>query len=58
MLPKRLKRFLNYSIDAGNKINLLNKAINLNNIIRSQYNKLTEREIEQNINFFNGEKDS
>lgn len=53
--PKDSSAFLNYSIDAGNKINLLNTAINLNNIIRSQYNDLTQREIEQNINFFKGD---
>mgnify|MGYP001319788381 CR=1 FL=1 len=42
-------------VDYSNKINkqfsLLAKAININNEIRSQYNKLDKREIDQNVNY-------
>ena len=54
--PKDSSAFLHYSNEANSKINLLNTAINLNNVIRSQYNDLTQREIEQNISFFKGDK--
>ena len=55
--PKDTNAFLNYSKNSGKQLNLLNTAIILNNIIRSEYNDLTDRELEQNIKYFNGDKD-
>ena len=55
-LPKDSNAFLKYSIEQKNKLNILNEVININNIVRSQYNNRTDRELEQNINF-NGDKD-
>lgn len=49
--PKDTKALLKYSNEIGAEFRLLNEAINTNNIIRSQYNVLTSREAEQNINF-------
>ena len=46
-----------FEIFQGRKkpLKLLKKAIKINNTIRSKYNKTTEREVDQNINF-NGDK--
>ena len=49
--PKDTKALLQYSKDIGEPLKLLEKCISLNNNIRSQYNSLSEREAEQNINF-------
>ena len=50
-LPKDSNAFVNYAEQIEKQLNLLNNAINLNNNIRSSYNKQTERELEQNITF-------
>ena len=49
--PKDTKALLQYSKDIGEPLKLLEKCISLNNNIRSQYNSLSKREAEQNINF-------
>jgi UDPglucose 6-dehydrogenase len=49
--PKDTKALLQYSNDIGEPLKLLEKCISLNNNIRSQYNSLSKREVEQNINF-------
>jgi len=49
--PKDTKALLQYSKDIGEPLRLLEKCISLNNNIRSQYNSLSKREVEQNINF-------
>ncbi len=40
-----------YSIKINKKFSLLAKVINMNNEIRSLYNKLDKREIDQNVNY-------
>ena len=50
-LPKDSNAFLNYADTKNKKLNVLKTAINTNNNIRASYNTLTDREIEQNINF-------
>jgi UDP-glucose 6-dehydrogenase len=49
--PKDTKALLHFSKDIGKPLNLLEKCISVNNNIRSQYNYLSRRETEQNINF-------
>ena len=49
--PKDTNALLQYSRDLKEEFTLLKKAININNNIRAQYNDLTLREKEQNINF-------
>ena len=45
-LQSRLRRF-----DSGFSLHVLKKAININNLIRGEYNELTDREKEQNVSF-------
>ena len=49
--PKDTSAFVDYSLNQKNDLNLLKTAININNEIRSAYNKNTIREDEQNITF-------
>ena len=56
MLPKDVNAFIKYSKEVGRELSLLNKANNINNIIRAKYNDVNNREKEQNINFNNGEE--
>lgn len=55
-LPKDSNAFYQFSETINEPMELLSKVIELNNNIRSKYNKSTERELEQNINF-NKEKE-
>ncbi len=50
-LPKDSDAFVKYASQIEKQLNLLNNAIQLNNDIRSSYNKETDRELEQNIRF-------
>jgi UDPglucose 6-dehydrogenase len=50
-LPKDSKAFSLYSEKNEAELHVLKTAINTNNKIRAKYNKKTNREIEQNINF-------
>ena len=50
-LPKDSKAFLLYAESKRANLSILKAAINTNNKIRAKYNKKTDREIEQNINF-------
>ena len=54
--PKDVNAFIKYSKEVGRELSLLNKANNINNIIRAKYNDVNNREKEQNINFNNGEE--
>jgi len=49
--PKDTKALLQFSKDIGKPLNLLEKCVSINNNIRGQYNYLSRREAEQNINF-------
>jgi len=49
--PKDVRALIEYSKEIGHELSLLKKANNINNNIRAQYNDLTAREIEQNINY-------
>lgn len=49
--PKDTQALLKYSKDVDEPLKLLEKCISVNNNIRSQYNSLSRREAEQNINF-------
>ena len=49
--PKDTNALLEYSKKVDAPFQLLNKSIEINNEIRNQYNNLSDREIEQNINF-------
>ena len=50
-LPKDSKAFSLYSESKLAELNVLKAAINTNNKIRAKYNKKTDREAEQNVNF-------
>jgi nucleotide sugar dehydrogenase len=54
-LPKDSRAFETFSRQKKKPLKLLKKVIKINNTIRSKYNKTTEREVDQNINF-NGDK--
>lgn len=54
-LPKDIKAFHKYSLKQNKDLSILKKVININNKIRSQYIIETEREKDQNINFFEEE---
>ena len=55
--PKDTNALLRYSQGINNEFNLLKNVISINNQIRDGYNKLTDREKEQNINYqIKGEK--
>ena len=56
--PKDAKALLQYSKDIGEPLKLLEKCISINDNIRSQYNSLSSRELEQNINFDTNISDS
>lgn len=50
-LPKDSDALVKYANQIEKQLILLNNAIKLNNDIRSKYNKNTDRELEQNIDF-------
>jgi len=54
-LPKDSNALIKYSQQIEKQLNILKKAIKLNNNIRSKYNENTKRELEQNI-IFEGDK--
>lgn len=56
--PKDAKALLQYSKDIAEPLKLLEKCISINDNIRSQYNSLSSRELEQNVNFDNNISDS
>lgn len=49
--PKDTSALLDYSKEINSNFVLLEKVISLNNKIRAEYNRPTERELEQNIGF-------
>lgn len=49
--PKDCNALIKYSYEMGHPFKLLEEAVNINNNIRSQYEQLTKREADQNINF-------
>jgi len=49
--PKDCNALHAYSLDINQEFSLLAHALLINNDIRSSYNKLTQREIEQNVHF-------
>ena len=49
--PKDVRALIEYSKEIGQELSLLKMANNINNNIRAQYNDLTAREIEQNVNY-------
>mgnify|MGYP001202127509 FL=1 len=49
--PKDTYALMKYSEDIGMKLNLLDKAIKINNEIRNEYSRESDREKEQNIKF-------
>ena len=49
--PKDCNALIKYSYEMGHPFKLLEEAVNINNNIRSQYDQLTKREADQNINF-------
>ena len=53
--PKDTNALLQYSKTLDEEFSLLKKAVNINNFIRGEYNELTDREKEQNVNFINEE---
>ncbi len=53
--PKDCNALHKYSKDINQNFSLLGHAKSINNDIRSKYDELTEREIEQNTNFENNE---
>jgi UDPglucose 6-dehydrogenase len=55
--PKDVKALIEYSKEIGSELTLLNKANNINNNIRAQYNNVTVREKEQNIKFNSKKKE-
>lgn len=55
-LPKDCKALYIYSNEINKPMSLLNQVILTNNNIRKNYNHLTERELEQNINYNNHEE--
>ena len=56
--PKDAKALLQYSKDIAEPLKLLEKCISINDNIRSQYNSLSSRELEQNVNFDTNISDS
>ena len=53
--PKDCNALYEYSKDIKQDFSLLAEALLINNNIRSNYDALTHREIEQNINYDNNE---
>ena len=49
--PKDTSALLTYSQELEAELGLLKKGININNLIRDEYNELTEREREQKVTF-------
>tara|TARA_B100000963_G_scaffold360959_1_gene394087 strand:- start:28500 stop:29339 length:840 start_codon:yes stop_codon:yes gene_type:complete len=49
--PKDSNALIKYSEDIGKPLELLKKAVEINNIIRGKYKTLEPREIDQNVNF-------
>ena len=50
-LPKDCKALISYSKELNKPLMILNQAIETNNKIRKSYDTLSEREIEQNVNY-------
>ena len=49
--PKDCKALISYSKELNKPMTILNQVIETNNKIRKTYETLTEREIEQNVNY-------
>tara|TARA_A100001015_G_scaffold306657_1_gene401304 strand:+ start:321 stop:1172 length:852 start_codon:yes stop_codon:yes gene_type:complete len=56
-LPKDSSALINYASSIDESLTLLEKSVEINNSIRSAYDKETQREIDQSINFKNKTKD-
>lgn len=56
-LPKDSSALINYASSIDESLTLLEKSVEINNSIRSAYDKETQREIDQSINFENKTKD-
>lgn len=56
-LPKDSKAFYEFSKSMNEPLSLLNEVIRTNNLIRSEYNTITDREIIQNISYKNDKED-
>ena len=52
-LPKDSSALINYASSIDESLTLLEKSVEINNSIRSAYDKETQREIDQSINFEN-----
>ena len=50
-LPKDCKALISYSKELNKPMTILNQVIETNNKIRKTYENLSEREIEQNVNY-------
>ena len=55
--PKDSSALINYASSIDESLTLLEKSVEINNSIRSAYDKETQREIDQSINFENKTKD-
>ena len=49
--PKDTSAFLNYSLENNSQLSILEAAIKKNNTVRKQYDQLSKREKDQNVNF-------
>ena len=49
--PKDCKALFSYSKEVNRPMSVLRQVIDINNKIRTNYENLSEREIEQNINY-------
>ena len=49
--PKDTSAFLNYSLEHNSQLSILEAAIKKNNTVRKQYDQLSKREKDQNVNF-------
>tara|TARA_S200000501_G_scaffold352374_1_gene371159 strand:- start:4165 stop:5016 length:852 start_codon:yes stop_codon:yes gene_type:complete len=56
-LPKDSSALINYASSIDEPLTLLEKSVEINNSIRSFYDKETQREIDQSVNFDNKTKD-
>lgn len=56
-LPKDSSALINYASSIDESLTLLEKSVEINNSIRSAYDKETQREIDQSVNFENKTKD-
>ena len=56
-LPKDTTALLKYSEGLGEEFKLLKTVISVNNNLRAKYNELTDREIQQNINYIDNSEE-